>query len=365
MPRRRRIRGHRDAAGALWSTLELPGLPSRRSASDVAHEVVGGVPATVVRPARDRGGPSVVFVNGATPHGRAHPTVLRLGRALASCGYRVVIPELPGIAAGELAVSTVAATVSVAAATSGTHDVRLALAGVSVGASVALLAAADEALAARVSTVVCIAPFAHLAHVAHLATTGATSGASGPRQYPVPAALLVGLARSLVLQLPAGGPRERLYRALCTLDTTTADPIASLPTALFRDAGAEAIALGELLRNREPTRFGPLYAELSTGLRSAIELLSPLRVASEIQASVEIATAPVDRYFPVEEAMALVRTIPRARLTITSLLAHATPSLSLRYLLEIGRLERFFARACTNARSPVPLPGVGFDSLTV
>ena len=69
-----------------------------------------------------------------------------------------------------------------------------------------------------------------------------------------------------------------------------------------------------------------------------------------MRAPVEIVTAPRDRYFPVAESRALVDASPRVRLTVTSLLAHATPRLDPRYLAELGRLNGFFVRSLLAAR---------------
>ena len=69
-----------------------------------------------------------------------------------------------------------------------------------------------------------------------------------------------------------------------------------------------------------------------------------------LRAPVEIVTAPRDRYFPVAESRALVAASPRVRLTVTSLLAHATPRLDPRYLAELGRLNGFFVRSLHAAR---------------
>ena len=49
-----------------------------------------------VRPPGRGPWPALVFMNGATPDGRTHPMVLRLGLALASTGQLVFIPDLPG-----------------------------------------------------------------------------------------------------------------------------------------------------------------------------------------------------------------------------------------------------------------------------
>jgi hypothetical protein len=51
----------------------------------------------------------------------------------------------------------------------------------------------------------------------------------------------------------------------------------------------------------------------------------------------------------VAESRALVASSPYIRLTVTSLLAHATPRLSPRYLAELGQLNGFFVRALAAA----------------
>jgi hypothetical protein len=57
----------------------------------------------------------------------------------------------------------------------------------------------------------------------------------------------------------------------------------------------------------------------------------------------------------MREAQALAAASPRVRLTVTSLLAHATPRLSARYLAELRRLNAFFVRAFTAATTQPPL----------
>ena len=102
----------------------------------------------------DLAGPRVVFVNGATRERRHHPKVQRLTRGLARAGFLVVVPDLPGLALGKITPATVAGTIDVAEATSGRPDVRegrVGFYGVSVGASLALLAAASPPLGGRVT----------------------------------------------------------------------------------------------------------------------------------------------------------------------------------------------------------------------
>jgi pimeloyl-ACP methyl ester carboxylesterase len=348
------LRAQAHAAAVLGATLDLPGtsLVARHGRTPSTHdEVLAGLPVTVVRPGRAGPWPSLVFMNGATPDGRTHPMVLRLSLALARTGHLVFIPDLPGIAGGELSPATLASAVAFAEEAAGTPeaaDGRVALVGVSVGASLALLTAADPAVVGHVSAVVCVAPYSDLAKVMLLATTGVYRDGHEVFAYPVPPYLPVGLARSLAAMLPPTNATTALLSAL--RNTDPASPAAlDFSEAAFAAAGAEAMMLYRLLSNRDLERFDDLYAELPTEIRSTVDALSPVKAAPRLRAPVEIATAPRDRYFPVAESRALVAASPNVRLTVTSLLAHATPRLSPRYLAELGHLNGFFVRGLAAA----------------
>ena len=233
-----------QAAAILGTTLDLPGtetLARRAKEPRVEEATLAGVPSTVVRPRGAPPWPALVFMNGATPDGRAHPTVLRLSLALARAGRLVFIPDLPGIAAGELSPATLAAaTAYVDEAAAGREAARgqVGLAGVSIGASLALLAAADPRLAERISVVACVAPYGDMANVMLLATTGTSRSGQRFEPYPVPEYLWVGLARSVVAILPPtlgiealsaelrllGPAREIRRRSSGTARTTSSGP---------------------------------------------------------------------------------------------------------------------------------------------
>ena len=357
MPRLPRglVRAQVHATAVLGATLDFPGtsLLARRGEPPRTHDdVLAGVPATVVQPAGAPPWPALVFVNGATPDGRAHPTVLRLSLALARVGHLVFIPDLPGIAGGELSPATLATSIAfvhdVAATPEAAHG-KVALAGVSIGGSLALLVAADPEVADHVTAVVGVAPYSDLAKVMLLATTGTYRDSSELVPYAVPPYLAVGLARSLGAMLPPTAATAILCNELRTIDPASAAALEFREQG-FREAGDEAMTLFRLLSNRDPERFDDLYAALPSEIRSTVEALSPLYAAPRLRAPVEIATAPRDTYFPVAESRALVASSPFVRLTVTSLLAHATPRLSPRYLAELGRLNSFFVRALAAAR---------------
>ena len=220
--------------------------------------VVGGVRSIVVEP-RAREHATIVFLNGGTRLGCDHPAVQRLARGMGRADCRVVAPELPGLRDAQLTPRTLDAVVASACdAASKSSSGRVTLFGVSAGASLALLAAADSALEGRVDRVVAIAPWAELDAIVDLATTGIYEGA--PRA-----------TTPLV--------REFVQSSLAALDG---------------DGQVEA----------------------------ALERLSPLRVADRITVSVELAAASDEGYFPLEEVEKLAAALPNARLTLTTFLDH-------------------------------------------
>lgn len=362
MPQRSRssLRVQAQALAIMGTALSLPGaslwarIGRQPTASDTS---VAGIPTTVVRPATSPPWPALMFMNGATPDGRTHITVQRLGVAFARAGVRVVIPDLPGVAGGELSPQTLACAVAVAeeaAGSAGSVAGRVALVGVSIGATLALLLAADSRLQSRISVVACVAPFGDLAEVMRLATTGTYRNGKQLGHHAAPSYLRVGLARSLAAMLAVTPATSALCRDLRALDPDSGGAI-ELPERAFREAGADGVRLYDLLANTDPGRFDRLYEALPAHVRSAAVSLSPVHVAQRLHAPVEIATAPQDRYFPIAEAQAIAAASPHVRLTVTSLLAHATPRLSARYLAELRRLNAFFVRAFTAATSQPPL----------
>src|SRR5436309_2505988 len=157
------------------------------------------------------------FVDGVTRLGRHHPDVERLARALARAGYLVAVPDPPGLRQGTLTLRTLAATTAVVRAVAARPDVRggrVALFGVSVGASLALLAAEQPSLAGRIRAVAGLAPYTDLVHVVRLTTTTVYEKHGRSEHYRTkPFATLV-VARSLAAALTPGQDRTLLLARL-------------------------------------------------------------------------------------------------------------------------------------------------------
>ena len=308
---------------------------------------IGGQPTLLVRPGEGRSWPAVVFLNGVTQRGRFHPTVRKLARSLARAGYLVAVPDVPGVRRGTLTASTLAGTDAVVAAVCGRRDVRggrVALFGVSVGGSLALLAAEDPQLSSRVRVVAALAPYTNLADVVRIATTSSYVRNGMLHRYTSkPFAALVA-ARSLAAALPRGLDRSLLLQRLEAVPDNSHDPLAALRRLDARRLRPVARTLVRLLTNRDPERFHTLYVALPERIRRTVTLLSPLAGASRLHARVMIASAPHDKYFPPDQTRAIARRAPRVTLTVTPTLQHAVPHFSIGDLSGIVRFDGYLVR---------------------
>jgi pimeloyl-ACP methyl ester carboxylesterase len=353
-----RTRAHGDAVIVLAATIRAPVLSwtvERLTAPPLVREaVVAGAPTTVARPAGGGPWPALVIVNGATPLGRNHPDLQRLVRGLARVGYLVYLPDLPGLRVGAISDETIAAAVEVArlAVASPASGDRVGLVGVSVGTSIALLAAQTDVLAGRVSVVAGTAPFADLTTLIRLGTTSHYLDEGRLVSYETDPFLGVAVARSVVAALPPGRDRASLALLTGNLDEDESDPLAPLRALPASELGPETRAIVRLLANRDPQRFDELFAALPETARAAVERLSPLTQAQRLTMPLELATSPSDKYAPVSESEALARAAPRARVTVTSVLEHAEPKPSLDILGGVLSFEAWAARALAAAASP-------------
>lgn len=331
--------------GLAWATRELTETPRIRDG------VVAGVPTTVYRPGGGDRWPALVFLNGITARGRHHPEVERLAGALARVGFLVLVPDPPGLARGEITERTLTATTAVVQAAADRRDAaggRVGLVGVSIGASLGLLAAEQPGIENRVTLVAGIAPYSDLENVARLATTGYSLDESGQLvRYATTSFLGLVIARSFVADLPASRDRSRLLAELLRLHEGSPDPLALFRRLYPGQVVPSARAVVELLANRDPARFDRLYAALPPELRASIARLSPLAGAARLRAPVDIASAPHDKYFPLGETKALVRAArhSRVRLTVTSTLHHAVPNLSLSDLADLFGFDGWAVRS--------------------
>ena len=342
-----------DAVVVLGVALEAPVVsPVVERLTDeprVEETRVAGMPTTVVSPRGASRSPAIVFLNGATARGRHHPRVQGLARGFARAGHLALVPDLPGLRAGEITTRTLEAALAVVREARRRPDAqrgRLALVGVSVGATLALLVAEDRELGGSLSVVAGVAPWADLESVYRLATTGHYEEDGRLVRYETDPFLLVAAARSLAAALPPSRDRSALLSILREVDETQGEVVLAPPGPL----GSAAEAVVALLANRDPGRFDELYRALPASIHAAHRRLSPVVGAARLRVPVELASAPEDEYFPVAESRDLAERAPgRVRVTVTRTLEHAIPELSARDLADLARFDAFAVRVLEQA----------------
>ena len=309
---------------------------------------LAGSPTMLAHPLGKGPWPGVVFLNGATREGRFHPRVRAVARGLARAGFVVFVPDLPGVRYGEITTRTIDGAVAAVREAQQRPDVsrgRVALYGVSTGATIALLVAEDSRAAGGVSIVGGIAPYTDLRDVILLASTGYHRDRGRLELYNPEPYVSLAVARSLAGSLPQGRDRRILLGKLLRVPDKQDDPLAVLRERWVARLGLEARKLVRLLVNTDPGRFPALYAALPPRLKKAARRLSPIDGAANLRAPVEIATAPHDKYFPTTESRELQQRVPRVHVTVTRTLAHAIPEPSPSALGDLAAFDGFLVRS--------------------
>jgi pimeloyl-ACP methyl ester carboxylesterase len=335
-------------APVLTPAVEAVGEEPRFSDARVA-----GNPSLVVRPAGEGPWPAIFLVNGTVPEGRKLPEVRNLAEGFARAGYLVVVPDLPGLTEDRITPQTLDATTQIAREISGGPDTeggKVALVGVSTGATLALLAAEDPALSGRVSVVAGVAPYSNIKTVLNVATTGHYRRSDGElASYEATPFLSYVAARSLVAALPPGEDKRTLSAELEGAGRGSQDPLSGLRSRQMGDLGADARSVVGLLANRDQERFDSLYADLPDEVRHDLEELSPLAGTEQISVPVELATGPRDKYFPPSQSYRLERIAPEIRVTVTGALDHARLDVSLGDIPAFATFDAFVVRSLRKA----------------
>jgi hypothetical protein len=269
-----------------------------------------------------------VLVPGVVPQGRLNPEIARVARGLARAGLIVFVPDLPGMAEGQIVPQTVRSAVDVASEVLRRPDVmggQVGFAGAWAGAAVGLLAAADPVLAPRISVVAGIAPWGAAPNLIRLATTGFALEGGQPTAYSASPALALMVGRSLVAALVPSTSRQQLLELLGGVSPADPDPLRVVRGLAVASLDPDAAAVVDLLANRHPTVFDQLYAALPQYLKPDLEQLSPLVGAAQLQARVELATAGHDRIAPASESLALQRASSHVHITKTGAVSSGLP----------------------------------------
>jgi pimeloyl-ACP methyl ester carboxylesterase len=342
-------------SSVLDAPLLTPAVEAAGGESRLSDAHVAGNPSLVVRPAGEGPWPAIFLVNGTVPEGRRLPAVRNLAQGFARAGYLVVVPDLPGLTEDRITPQSADAATQVAlkiSAMPDAEDGKVALVGVSTGATLALLAAEDPTLRRKVSLVAGVAPYSNIKTVLSVATTGHYRRSDGELvRYEATPFLSYVVARSLVATLPPGEDRRTLSAELERAGRESPDPLSGLRSRQTGDLGPSAKSVVGLLANRDPKGFDALYAALPEKTRHDLEELSPLAGTERIRVPVELATGPHDKYFPPSQSYALERVAPQRRVTVTEALDHAKLDVSPGDIPAFATFDGFVVRSLQTARA--------------
>ena len=327
--------------------LDLPVKPQAwLSPETLRHEVHyqsfdGTTVADVYRPDDDRRHAAVVLFLGANAAGRDDPDVVNLGNALASAGYVVMFHWSP----------TMALRANIEPAETGNlvwafqylaereyvDPDRVGLGGFCVGASFALVAAADPRIRDEVYFVNAFGPY-YDARTLLLQVASRSVEYEGARTPWDPDKLTLRvLANELIETLVDPTDVDALTRRYMDKETLTPEEVSALSPAA-RD-------VAHLLDGVTPADAEALYAALPEQFRTDLKGISPSTYVDDIRAKLLILHDQNDRLVPAAESRRLLAaTEDRGDVRYTEVLAfeHVRPSGGGvgELLAEAGRLYR-------------------------
>ena len=223
----------------------------------------------------------LVLVHGMTPDGKDDPRLRQAAALLARSGFDVAVPTIPGLTAARLRPDDVRPVVATIAARPG----PTVMIGVSVGAGVAMLAAAQPEVRDRVTTIVSLGGYASALELIRFYLTG---------EYQF------GRERGRATHDP------ELVRQFIEANRELLDPTAE-----------------RLVTARETVAISEALGSLSPKLRTLLDALSPERVARDIRARLILVHGRGDPAVPYTESLRLAAARPeRTRVVLVGVVHH-------------------------------------------
>lgn len=292
----------------------------------------GSIVADVYRPPdRDRHA-AIIFSMGAPPLDLDDPRLVKLAEDAARAGLVMVVPFSERLDAERIEVEEIDALIGVFEFVHRQPYVRadrVGYIGVSVGGSLALVAAADERIAGRVAFVVAFGAYYNALDT--LTAIGSRrlryNGLAQPWE-PDPHSVEV-MALQLINDLSDADDRA----TLCTIFVDAHDQ--HLCDATGSDVGvggltSEGRAAYEVLTSDDPARAGALLDELPPSLIVRLQRLSPSQTLDGLRAEVYLIHDRGDAFIPYVESRRLrdaLRERVELHFTEVSLFEHVEPRL--------------------------------------
>ncbi len=283
--------------------VDLPVRPVTWFTADPVRERVtidygsGRIAADVYRPADEDRHAAIVFSMGAPPLDPDDSRLVKLAEDVARAGVVMLVPFSTRLDAELIQPGEVTALVGAfryARAQDYVDPDRVGYIGVSVGGSLALLAAADEGISGDVDFVVSFGAYFDALHVLaavstrHISYNGLEEDWE-PRNHSVRV-----MARQLIDKLE--NPVDRRV-----LEEIFVDRRSPEEAGLWR-LSAAGRASYDFLTNRDPSRVDELMAQLPEEALSDLRLLSPSRNIDDVQADLFIVHDRGDPYIPYVES---------------------------------------------------------------
>ncbi len=291
--------------------------------------------ASLYQPPNARAAPGLVLVNGVVPEGRAYQPMIDFARALARAGFVVLVPDALDHVNYRVLPEDIGALVRGFQVLSGQPSVdpsRVGFVGFSMGGSLAIVAAADPAIAADAALVAAVGAYDSLEAMLRAVTTQTVQTDDGFQPYQPDAYVWLVTRNTLLTRLPRAADRDAMFR-LFSQNTPDPDP-QELAAGRARALGPQAQRVYALLTNRNPAAVTRLAARVRAALPGALESISPRNHLHGLQAPLALLHDRGDRYVPAQESQRIYQRLggePRARLALLDVIQHAqlaTPDLS-------------------------------------
>jgi pimeloyl-ACP methyl ester carboxylesterase len=320
--------------------------PRDTTATDVQYtRDSGSLPATVYRPARSRGAlPAWLVLHGLTRPGRAHPSLVRFARAVASAGNVVFVPDIPEwrelrVEPGR-AVATIRAAVRALQLRDDVRHEHVGLFGFSFGATQGLVAAAEPHTASLLAGIAAWGGYYDLHRVFRYGLTGLHEHAGVTYQArPDPYGAWI-IAGNYLTRVPGHGDAEPVARALIRLAAEAGDRGLYAWEPAFDPSKARLRAelppshreLFDMLApdTRAPALPQQPLLELADAIADAVldcePLMDPRPYLPGLRVPVVFAHGRDDRLIPFSETLRLADAAPPAQtrsVTITALFQHS------------------------------------------